>query len=364
MANSLQEYLYNLATDKEKGILADLFKPILLILSFIYGLAVRCLVFLNRLFAVRLGCKVISVGNITLGGTGKTPLVEYIARYLKAQGHKVVILTRGYRRTVQSPQSTVHSATIDCKTMGDEPYMLFKRLTDIPMVIDRDRIRGARKAIKDYPADTVLLDDGFQQWRIKKDLEIVTLDAANPFGNRCLLPRGILREPLSALGRPDIIVLTKTNLAQALKPLKEYLTRINAGALLIESKHSPCGFYNIADPRESFPNESFRGKNAVLFCGIADPDSFEKITRGLGINSASFFKFEDHHCYTDKDLEKITHASKASNTQIIITTEKDAARLCGRDLSRLGRILALRIELTVRENEQGLHNRLLNLYSL
>ena len=157
---SITNYIYSLATDKHAGFIAGIIKSVLLIISFIYGLIVRVLMIFYQLRPYKLGCKVISIGNITLGGTGKTTLVEFVARYLRQKGHKVVILSRGYKRKVHGQQSTVHSS----ETMGDEPYMLFKNLGDVPVLVDANRVRAAKSAIKDYFADTVILDDGFQQW--------------------------------------------------------------------------------------------------------------------------------------------------------------------------------------------------------
>ncbi len=180
----MQEYLYNLATDKHKGFIAGVIKLFLFILSLLYGLIVSILILFSRLKPYRLNCKVISVGNITLGGTGKTSLVEYIARHLKQQGHKVAIISRGYKKkTKRYPLNAIRY-----EEMGDEPYMLYKNLGDIPVLVDSDRIRAARKAIKDYSADTVILDDAFQQWGIIKDLDIVTVDATNPLATAASSP--------------------------------------------------------------------------------------------------------------------------------------------------------------------------------
>ncbi|MFH1339262.1 MAG: tetraacyldisaccharide 4'-kinase, partial [Candidatus Omnitrophota bacterium] len=268
----MREYLYLLATDKKKGSVAGIFKCLLFILSLIYGMSVRILSFIYGIKPYRLNCKVISIGNITLGGTGKTSLVELLALKLKERGCNTAVLSRGYKRkSIHYPLSAVRY-----ETMGDEPFMLSKNLCDIPVIVDKDRIRAAKKAIRDYGTDAVILDDGFQQWRISKDLEIVTIDATNPFGNLRLLPRGILREPLSSLKRADIFVLAKVNLRPANQGIEEILKKVNPGALIVEAIHSPLGFYRIGDSRDNLlgPGE-FKGKKASLVCGIADPRSFE-----------------------------------------------------------------------------------------
>ena len=320
----MREYLYSLATDKKKGLIAGIFKIFLFALSLIYGIVVRVLSFICRLRSYRLNCRVISVGNITLGGTGKTSLVEMLVRLLKDKGHKIAVLSRGYKRkSIRYPLSTIRY-----EIMGDEPYMLTRNLGDIPIIVDKNRIRAAEKAIRNYGADTLILDDGFQQWRIRKDLEIVTVDATNPFGNLRLLPRGILREPLSSLKRADIFVLTKVNLNPDTQDIKEFLKRINPNALIVEAIHNPVGFYRLGDRRDNLLSPAeFKGKKVSLVCGIADPQSFENLISSLGIGIELSLRVPDHHFYTKKDLNRIIRNSEQKNINTIITTEKDSVRI-------------------------------------
>lgn len=361
--NDMRLFLYNLATDRYDGFCAGLIKFFLFLLSFLYSACVRIMVFINRSFALRLNVKVISVGNITLGGTGKTTLVEFISRYLKQKKHKPAVLTRGYGKISQFPSS---DSQLNYKAMGDEPYMLAKKLTDTPVIVDKDRIRGACRAVKEYCADTVILDDGFQQWRIKKDLEIVAIDATNPFGNRQMLPRGILREPLSALKRADIFVLTKTDLSSDLKNTREALNKINPKAMIAESVHQPMGFYDLNNPQELLDKYALKGKTVTLFSGIGDPYSFENMVAGLGVNIGLTLRFLDHHDYTRQDLDKIMRSSKEKGIDTLVTTEKDAARFyCEpRATGREPRILILKIDLKITQNEDAFRDRLLKLYSI
>jgi tetraacyldisaccharide 4'-kinase len=365
----MQTYLYNLATDKSRGLIASFSKAFLFALSLIYGLIVRILIFLNSNSAYRLGCKVISVGNITLGGTGKTTLVEYIARYLKSKGHKVAIISRGYKRKIPNSKSQIPNKfqipNPNYQTLGDEPYMLLKKLGDIPVIVDADRIRATKRAIRDYSVDTVILDDGFQQWKIRKDLEIVTIDATNPFGNRQMLPRGILREPISSLRRADTFVITKCNLKRDTDEIKDALAKISPSSLIIKSAHQPIGLYLFEKPEELFSIDYLYGKTVSVFSGIGDPDAFENLIKGLGANIALAFRFNDHHSYTKDDLDKIARSSRDKNSNILITSEKDAARLLdvGVTLYDL-RLLVLSIKLSFAEDEQRFRNRLLQLYSL
>ncbi|MFA4889122.1 MAG: tetraacyldisaccharide 4'-kinase [Candidatus Omnitrophota bacterium] len=345
----MREYLYCLATDKKNGPVAGILKFFLFILSLIYGILVRIMLFGCRLFPAQARCKVIAIGNITVGGTGKTTLAAHIAEFLKSQGHKTAIISRGYKRIAAG--------------MGDEPSMLAGKLPGIPVIVDANRLRGISRAIRDYAVDTVILDDALQQWRIIKDLEIVTIDAANPFGNCKMLPRGILRQPLSTLKDASLFVLTKINLAGELKSTKEALNKLNPAAAIIESVHQPIGFYSLAKADDLLPLQAMKGKAAVLFSGIGDPGSFAAIIGGLGIKIAANFVFADHHQYRAKDLEKIIQIAREKISDAIITTEKDAARLSGlKSVFGKPQVLVLRIQLQITENAQILQQRLLSLY--
>ncbi len=357
----MRSCLYNLATDKYRGVIPSLLKVFLYVLSLAYGLIVRLLMFAYRINPYRAHCRVISVGNITLGGTGKTPLVEYIAGYLKHKGHKVAIVTRGYKRKIMSYELRVMSY----ENMGDEPYMLQEKLKDVPLIVDADRARGIGRAVSEYSVDTVILDDGFQQWRIKKDLDIVTIDAGNPFGNRKMLPRGILRQPVSTLKQADVFVLTKTNINPEVQNIKDVLRRLNPSAAVVQSKHQPMGFYELGKSEELLNIDILKGKAITLVSAIARPDSFENLIKSLDINIGLCFKFPDHHNYTQQDLDGIIKNSKKKNIDTIITTEKDAVKLSQLPITdyRLP-IFVLRIELQITENEEKFLDRLSKLYSI
>ncbi len=412
----MKQYLYNLATDKNKSFFASGIKFILLLFSFIYGLIIRGLIFISSFDLKRFDLRVISIGNITLGGTGKTTLVALIATYLKQQGHKVAILSRGYKRmssrfSVLGSRPNTEHRTPNTETMGDEPRMLFENLGDVPVIVDKDRARGAKRAIREYNSDTVILDDGMQQWGIKKDLEIVTIDALNPFGNGQMIPRGILRQPLSSLRQADIFVLTKTNLTEQsesfsdfptahpeersdegsheilqpfglqddpsgkskkknsprghLNKIKSVLSKYNPKALVVESIHNPTGFYDIKKPGELLNLGYLKGKKIALFSGIGDPDSFLKLILSLDIKVGLDLRFSDHHNYTLEELEAIVRKVSKEGLNIIVTTEKDAARFSNETLGIFGnlKLLVLRVELKIVKNEELLLGRLFRLYS-
>ena len=349
-----QEYLYNLVTYKIKGPQAALLRGLLLVLSWVYGLVVVILAGFYRLRPAHVNCKVISVGNITLGGTGKTSFVEYLAEKLSRKGNKVVVLSRGYKRDAKLPGA---------EGLGDEPAMLQKKLPQIPVIVDKDRLKASVRAIKDYAADTLILDDGLQQWRIFKDLEIVTIDAQSPFGNSRLLPAGFLREPLSALNRADIFVLTQGGSGQDTAGLTARLKQLNPRALIVESKHDPKGFSNLNKPDEILNIDSFKGISTVVFSGIGNPQAFESAVSSLGVNIAEALRFADHHDYTQADLDGIIKSARGRNADTIITTEKDAVKIARLKINQL-RIFSLNIKLNITRNEAEFDRRLLKLYSL
>ena len=356
MQMSLRRILYNLATDKYKGIILIPLKFLLYLCSLIYGLFIRILILFRSIRPSRLSCKVISVGNITVGGTGKTVLVEYIAKYLRGQGARIAIVSRGYKRPPE--------------TIGDEPAMLRQKLNDVPVIVDANRRRAARLAVEDFGCDTVILDDGFQQWGIRKDLEILTIDSNCPFGNGHMIPRGILREPLSSLRRADIFVLTKTDLGQSTAKLKAALAAKNPRAVIFDSVHKPLAFYDVCDQNQFFPLDALKGKTAVAFCGIGDPQSFDSLIIGIGIKLGLSLRFQDHHDYTKEDITKIIKRANEKGINTIITTEKDASRIfClphtwdNQFKASNLKLLALRIELKIKD-EQEFHKRLHKLCSV
>jgi len=350
---SAKEYLYNLATYKIKGPLAAFLRGFLFLLSLAYGLTVVILAFIYRISPLRLNAKVISIGNITLGGTGKTSFVEYLAGFFASHGKKTAILSRGYKRKVDKTGS---------QGLGDEPAMLQKKFPQVPVIVDKHRVKAASRAIKDYAADTLILDDGLQQWRICKDLEIVTIDACNPFGNYRLLPAGFLREPLSALKRADIFLLTQVDFGRDTGALAAKLKRINPRALLVESVHQPQGFSSAHNPDELSGLDTLQGKRVAVFSGIGNPQGFENCICSLGINLGLSFRFTDHHDYTQVDLSGIIKAAQDNNLDAIITTQKDAVKIRQLEIGD-SRILVLDIKLSITKNEAELNRRLLKLYS-
>ncbi|MFA5099395.1 MAG: tetraacyldisaccharide 4'-kinase [Candidatus Omnitrophota bacterium] len=343
-------YFENLATDRVGGGVAFFVKAFLWLLSLVYGLIVVVVSGVCCAKAVALKASVISIGNITWGGTGKTPLVELLARFLQCKGRKVAVLTRGYKRHMSE--------------MGDEPYMLSQKLPGVEIIVNRDRIRGAAEAVHAHGADTLILDDGLQQWRIRKDMEIVTIDAGNPFGNGSMIPRGILREPLGALERADIFVLTNTDGIADCGILKARLAAFNPKGIIVVARHKPAGFFMLSDPSKSCTVERLQSKPVALVSGIGNPDSFRRVIERMQIPVARAFEFPDHHRYSKADMRAVMEGVRQNNIETIITTEKDAdkLRLCAAEAA-LPDIVVLRVSLEIIENEEQFYSRLLSLYS-
>jgi tetraacyldisaccharide 4'-kinase len=269
-------------------------------------------------------------------------------------GNKVAVLSRGYKRD---------SKRLGVQSLGDEPAMLQKNLPLVRVVVDKNRIKAAQTAIRDYASDTLILDDGLQQWKIFKDLEVVTIDAQNPFGNYQVLPAGFLREPLFALKRADIFVLTQVCPGQNLDKLIIKLKGINSQALIVESRHEPNGISRLDQPDELLDPGFLKGKPVAIFSGIGNPDGFENSVCGLGIKVAKYYKFQDHHDYTQADILRIVKKAKENNLEAIITTQKDAVKIRELEVKGTG-ILVLKITLNITKNEAEFNRRLLKLYSL
>ncbi len=342
-------------------------RSFLFVLSRIYLFFVqwRITLYQQRIFRHRtLGCLVVSVGNITVGGTGKTPVVEVFSRSLARQGRRVAILSRGYRskrkplpqavadlflkRSRQSPPRVVSDGQrllLDSEMAGDEPYMLASNLTDVVVLVDKDRVKSGRYAIREFGADTLILDDGFQYLFLKPRMNILLIDSTAPFDNHHPLPRGFLREPIENLRRADFIFLTKSSGGEHLRHLKRFIKRHNHRAEIIECTHRPLYLEDVYS-KEKSELSLLKGKKLASICGIAAPESFEKFLRTFGGDIVYQQRFADHHRYSQQELIDFINAAVEHDAELIITTEKDAVRmpmLERRDLS----ILLMRVEIDI-----------------
>ncbi|MFH1878851.1 MAG: tetraacyldisaccharide 4'-kinase [Candidatus Omnitrophota bacterium] len=309
----IRKYIYDLMTDRRGGFLGSAVKHMLFVISLLYGSGIK-IVNLSYAAGIRkrhkAGIPVISVGNITLGGTGKTPFTIFLADHLVSSGVKPAILTRGYG--------------------GDESRMMKDDLPDVPVFVGQDRVRNARKAAR-AGIDVIILDDGYQHRRLERDLNIAMIDSMVLFGNGQLFPRGILREPVSSLRRADILVLTKSDMAGEERhgEIMEYLKVYCPGKPVIRAEHRACSFTDVSGA--IYHADTVKGHKVLLVSGIVDPEYFNFMIAGLGAGVVSRFDFMDHHKYTQADVTEIYN--RCSGAEKIITTKKDYVKLRGLDIS-------------------------------
>jgi tetraacyldisaccharide 4'-kinase len=310
-----------------------------------------------------LGVQVIAIGNLTVGGTGKTPVVEKFARELRDAGRRVAILSRGYRskpppihvwlvnkilfREDQNPPRVVSdgkSLLLDSEMAGDEPYMLASNLRDVIVLVDKDRVKSGRYAIEKFGCDTLLLDDGFQYWELRgRRHDVVLIDRQQPFGNEHLLPRGTLREPPSHLSRAHTIFITKSD-GQTTE-LRERIAKLNPAAAVIECVHHPLYLEDVftGERREL---DFLHGKKLASLSGIAQPESFEQSLVKLGAELVYSKRFADHHRFTQQEILNVINRAKKRMAGIIITTQKDAVRFPKIDRRDLP-IFFMRVEIKI-----------------
>ncbi|HVP36953.1 MAG TPA: tetraacyldisaccharide 4'-kinase [Terriglobales bacterium] len=330
---------------------------ILRILSFLYliGYIIRkSLYSLGSIKSKNLKARVISIGNITTGGSGKTPFVLYLAKKLKEKGINFAILTRGYKRLSKDSVvlKKIESPEIKWEQVGDEPYLLSNHLSETPIIIDKDRFHSGKIAQDKYKADLLLLDDGFQHWRLKRDLDIVMIESSIDLEKEKLLPAGRLREPLSSLKRSNVFVLTRVDQSIHIDNLIRLLQVCNPHAPILESILQVTSFENWIDKSEINPGQ-LKGQKGLGFCGIGNPHSFEKTLRSLGLEILNAFFFLDHYIYTRKDLLSLQEEAKKSGAEYLITTEKDSVRLPNTGELTIP-LLVVKVELKIISGEEKL----------
>ncbi len=346
-SESLEQFVLEVIYGQRKGKRAALLRVILYSLSKVFTVAVKTRRFLYNFRILRdstLGVQVIAIGNLTAGGTGKTPVVEKFARELQDAGRKVAILSRGYRskppplyerlinklllREDITPPKVVSdgkSLLLDSESAGDEPYMLASNLRDVVVLVDKDRVKAGRFAIDKYSCDTLLLDDGFQYWKLKgRRQDVVLIDRQQPFGNNGkLLPRGTLREPPSHLSRANIIFITKSD--GNTEELRGTIAKYNPEASVIECVHSPLYFEDVfTGEREGL--DFLNGRKIAALSGIALPASFEESLMDLGADLVYTKRFVDHHRFSQQEVLNVINRGKTRQADFIVTTQKDAVR--------------------------------------
>ena len=346
--NTLELYTVDVILGRREDAISTLYGAFLQSLSILFSGAVqlRTWLYRHRIFHDQpLGCLVVVVGNLTVGGTGKTPVVETFARALQQRGRRVAILSRGYKskappfwkkwwfrltHTAEPPPRMVSDGQrvlLDSEQAGDEPYMLARNLPGVIVVVDKNRVKAGAYAIKHFGCDTLILDDGFQYLPLKGSLNLLLVDKTNPFGNGHMLPRGILREPVKHLKRASYVFLTKSN-GRRDTELEALIQQHNPGVDVIECAHRPQYLQRLDAPAgERIPLAWLKGRKVVAFSGIATPESFEKFLRDLGALIMARERFLDHYRYQSDDLDNLFALAQRQGAECLVTTEKDAVRI-------------------------------------
>jgi tetraacyldisaccharide 4'-kinase len=350
----------------QRGTRAALARALLYLCSHVFQVAIKTRRFLYDVRILRdstLGVQVIAVGNLTTGGTGKTPVVEKFARELRDQGRTVAILSRGYRskptplhirlfnkvflRADTTPPRVVsdgRSLLLDSEMAGDEPYMLASNLKDVVVLVDKDRVKSGRYAIEKFGCDTLLLDDGFQYWKLRgRRQDIVLIDRQEPFGNERLLPRGSLREPPSQLSRATAIFITKSD--GNTEDLRRRIAQLNPDAGIVECIHHPLYLEDVFT-EQRLGLDFLKGRKVASLSGIAQPESFEQSLVQLGAELLYAKRFADHHRFTQQEILNTINRSKKRQAETIITTQKDAVRFPKLDRRDLP-IYFMRVEIKI-----------------
>jgi len=362
LLDRLEQFAVDVILGRRAGKRAGALRFLLLLLSFLYRWIVGKRIDLfraNILHSHRIGCPVVSVGNLTVGGTGKTPVVEKLARDLTAKGRNVAILSRGYksvrRRTSSSSNTSARVVTdggallLDSKTAGDEPFMLAKNLRGVAVVVDKDRVACGRHAVSALGSDLLILDDGLQYLKLHRRFDIVLVDREAPFGNEYLLPRGTLREPPEHLRRATHILITKCD-GSDLSSLHARIRKYNRTAPIIECRHRPVELQDL-QTGESITLESLQGMRAGAISGIASPESFEQGLRRLGVRLELTQSFADHHRYSRKEIDRFIKRCARRELSCVLTTEKDAVRM-PRLMNQEIPIRYLRIEIEILKGQE------------
>lgn len=348
LATFVRSYYHAVLSGRRRGPVAALFKLALSLLSVVWWILHKTrqgLYAIGLLRRVKLAVPVVSVGNLTAGGAGKTPLVEHLARWFSNHRLRTAILARGYGR-------------IDANRDDESLALEFE---NVIRLTGADRVAGAKSAIEDFRADVVVLDDGFQHYRLRRDLDVLVVDATNPFAGGRLLPRGLLRERPSSAARADLIVLTRTDQVPrtAVDELRDQLAALSGGRPMVETVHRPVAVRSLWN-KKRHDVEWLRGRNVYAFCGIGNPEAFRRTLQSLGAGVVKFRAFPDHHGYEPSDLRLLNVEAQEFMAEAFVTTEKDAHKLRAEGFERP--LLVLRVELEVVRGEELLEAALLELF--
>ncbi len=344
------EFAIDVVYERRQGKRAFLLGVFLHALSLIFNFLAQLRYFLYRKRILKdqpLGCLVVVVGNLTMGGTGKTPVVEKFARSLHQRGRKVAILSRGYKSKDQRKESLFgkiwrnyatgapppppkvvsdgKAVLLDSELAGDEPFMLARNLPGVVVLVDKDRVKSGHYAIREFGCDTLVLDDGFQYLPLKGRLNLLLVDKSNPFGNQKLIPRGVLREPVKHIKRASYVFLTKSD-GQPDPELEALIRKHNPKVDIIECAHKPQ-FLSEVNGSQRLELDELKKRRIGAFSGIAIPESFEAFLRNFGANLLYTKRFLDHHRFNPEEIDEIFQEAADADLDFIVTTEKDAVRI-------------------------------------
>lgn len=325
-------------------------RALLSILAFLYGFGVRIRLFFFRLGILRvfrLSVPVISIGNLTVGGTGKTPMAMFIARLSLDKGKKAVILSRGYKRASKGLKvvSDYNAVFYGPDEAGDEPYLMAMSLPGVPVIVCADRVKAGQAAIERFAPDLIILDDGFQHLRCFRDVNIALVDGVAGFGNGQLLPRGVLREPISVISRADIVMIKGKGIDD-LKAQEQAYIRVT-GLPIFGFEYEAIAITALYDEKK-LPLDFIKGKAVAAVSGIANNRAFAETLEGLGARVDNIIDRPDHHSYDDKDIKEIALAARP--VDMVVTTEKDAVKLKGlAGMDKLP-VYVLRVAATISES--------------
>ena len=369
---SLEQFAIDVILERRYGKRAALLRIFLFGLSLLFRQIVQSRLWLYRKRYLRnhpLGCMVISVGNLTVGGTGKTPIVERLARTLQEKGRKVAILSRGYKsrrppllrrlhgrftgrinESIPRVVSNGQSVLLGSRESGDEPFMLATNLPGVVVLMDKDRVKAGRYAVEHFGADTLILDDGLQYLHLQHRLDLVLIDRQSPFGNEYLLPRGTLREPPGNLRRATHIFITKSEGADNAE-LVARIRRYNRTAEVIACTHRPRYLQEVFT-RAHQPLEILQGAYVAAFSAIAAPESFEAALNKLGAQVELSRRFTDHHRFNEQEIRAFVERCRRRDVSMILTTEKDAVRF-PRRMQLSVPIYLLRVEIDILSGQQS-----------
>ena len=338
---NFQTYFVHLVHGRDShGVFLTVIIAILYVFSVIYGRLVNIKlsgyevgIFKRK----KLDCYVISLGNITVGGTGKTPTAQCLARDIRDLGYRVVILNRGYRAKWRGDVGIVSDGKklyMNAAEAGDEAFMLAKHLPDVPVLIGAERAVTGRYAIEHFGAEVAILDDGYQHWQLQRDMDILLVDAVNVFGNGYILPRGTLREPISHLERADVCLMTKVDQAAegSRELIRDTVQKYNDHALMVESIHQPRCFIELSDWYRNISSQGIdvsymKGKRVMAVSAIGNPASFEQTLSDIGAQIIESLRFPDHHDYTIEEMKDVLDQAMREDAEAIVITEKDAVKV-------------------------------------